>query len=243
MYSEDDELEFIKGLYSYGEEQFKEVYKLQDMNRDKLLQEIAFLMLTYTILKEVLNLNKSERDKEATKFYNLIANFAKGQIDITDKVLNKVVTETVKKTYEFYSYNAKAKDVKAIVDAAYKGTHFSKRVWKNEKEIAEFMNKKVKDFIDGKTSVNKIKKTIEEIYNSNAYEVRRLVETEINRSETAAFKRFCKETGVKKVLRNEVLDKRTCSICAPLDGKVYDLDEAPDVVHPLCRGYNTIILE
>lgn len=67
-----------------------------------------------------------------------------------------------------------------------------------------------------------------------------MTETEVNRCEDEAFRRFCKEVGVVKVRRNEVLDRRTCDECASLDGKIYDLDEAPGVAHPLCRGFNTI---
>ncbi|WP_242850106.1 minor capsid protein [Clostridium polynesiense] len=99
--------------------------------------------------------------------------------------------------------------------------------------MASNLHKQVKDFLDGKINVNHIKKDIEDTYNSRAYNARRLVETEVNRCEDVAFIRFCKETGVIKVRRNEVLDRRTCSECAALDGKVYPLDEAPGVVHPL----------
>lgn len=88
--------------------------------------------------------------------------------------------------------------------------------------------------------VNQIKKDIEKTYNTSAYNAKRLVETEVNRCEDKAFRRFCKEVGVKKVIRNEVLDRRTCAECAALDGKPFDLDEAPGVVHPLCREFNTI---
>lgn len=67
------------------------------------------------------------------------------------------------------------------------------------------------------------------------------METEVNRCEDEAFKSFCKETGVERVRRNDVLDNKTCAECASLDGKAYNLDDAPSVVHPLCREFNTIV--
>ncbi|MBN3421748.1 minor capsid protein [Clostridium botulinum] len=239
-YSKNEELEFIKNLYDEADKRFKEIYKEQQNNRDALLKELGLILLTYKILNGFMNIKKADRDKESNKFYALIANFTKNQIKLTTAALYEVTNNVVKNTYGFYSYNAKAKDIKKIVDSAYKGKHFSKRVWNNEKEVAEYMNEQIKNFIDGKISVNEIKEQIENIYNDNAYEVKRLVDTEINRCESDAFKRFCKETNVKRVRRNETLDSKTCSTCAKLHGKVYTVDKAPGVVHPFCRGFNSI---
>lgn len=239
-YSKNDEVEFIRGLYNEADKRFKEIYREQQKNRDELLNELGLILLTYTILDGFMNIGKSDREKENNKFYALIASFAKSQIKLTTVALYEVTTNVVKNTYKFYSYNVNAKDIKKIVDSAYEGKHFSKRIWNNEKEVAEYMNEQIKNFIDGKISVNEIKEQIENIYNDNAYEVKRLVDTEINRCESDAFKRFCKETNVKKVIRNETLDSKTCSTCAKLHGKVYTVDKAPGVVHPFCRGFNSI---
>ena len=132
------------------------------------------------------------------------------------------------------------KDVRKIIESNFKGKHFSERVWSNEQEVAKHLHKQINDFLNGKINVNQIKKDIEKTFNTSAYNSRRLVETEVNRCEDEAFRRFCKEVGAKKVVRNEVLDRKTCKECASIDGKVYDLDDAPGVVHPCCRGFNTI---
>ncbi|NEZ76201.1 phage head morphogenesis protein, partial [Clostridium botulinum] len=44
------EEEFVESLYNEANEQLEEVYKEQKKNRDELLQEIALIMLTYTVL-------------------------------------------------------------------------------------------------------------------------------------------------------------------------------------------------
>lgn len=236
----DKELEFIQGLYDEAEEQTKEIYKEQKKNRDELLQEIALIMLTYTVLDGLMSLTSKDKKKEYNRLSNIILNSAKGQVAIQVSVISDTLTSTINKTFGFYSYNAKLKDVRKIIEANFKGKHFSKRVWDNEREVAKHLKNQVNNFLNGKINVNQIKKDIEKTYKTNAYNTKRLVETEVNRCEDEAFKRFCKETGVKKVKRNEVLDRRTCEECAALDDKVYDLDEAPGVVHPLCRGFNTI---
>lgn len=236
----DDEVKFVESLYDDANEQIKDIYNEQQKNRDSLLKEIANVMLTYTIVDAVMNLSKIEIKKLSSKFLNMLTKSGKSQGILTNKITTEILNKTVKNTFDFYSYNADYKDVKKIIDNNYKGKHFSKRVWKNEQEVAELLHSQTQDFLKGKVNVNQIKKLIQETYDNNAYEVRRLVETEVNRCEDEAFRRFCRETGVKKVIRNEVLDAKTCKKCAPLDGKPFDLDKAPGVVHPLCRGFNTI---
>lgn len=235
-----DEEKFIESLYEEANENLKEIYKEQKVVRDELLQEIALIMLTYTIIDGVMSINKSDKDKACKKLLSLIVvnykNISKKEVN----VLNNILESTVGKTFKFYNYNADLKDVRKIIESNFKGKHFSERVWSNEQEVAKHLHKQVDKFLNGKINVNQIKKDIEKTFNTSAYNAKRLVETEVNRCEDEAFRRFCKETGVKKVIRNEVLDRRTCEECASMDGKVYNLDDAPEVVHPCCRGFNTI---
>lgn len=235
-----DEEKFVEGLYDEANEQLKEVYKEQKQNRDELLREIALIMLTYTIIDGLMSLKSKNKRNEYKSLSKLITTATQGQKATQTRVINNILGNTVKNTFDFYSYNANLKDVKKIIENNFKGKHFSTRVWDNEQKVAEHLHKQVKNFLDGKINVNQIKKDIEKTFNSNAYEARRLVEAEVNRCEDEAFKKFCKETGVRKVKRNEVLDRRTCSECAGLHGKIYDLNDAPGTVHPLCRGFNTI---
>ena len=133
------------------------------------------------------------------------------------------------------------KDVRKIVNANFKGKHFSTRVWTNEKQVAKHLHKQVKQFLDGKINVNQIKKDIEKTYNTNAYNAKRLVETEVNRCSNEAFTRFCKETGVEKVRYNAILDKRLCSDCEEYHDNVYDLNKKIELPrHPLCRCFYTV---
>lgn len=234
------EEEFIQSLYDEANEQLKEVYKEQRNNREELLKELAMIVISYAIVDDLLKLTGKDKNKEYSKLSNMILISLKGQGKLQVSVIEGIVTDTVKKTFEFYSYNANFKDVRKIIESNFKGKHFSERVWDNEKEVAKYLHKQVDDFLNGKTNVNHIKKDIEKTFNTSAYNAKRLVETEVNRCEDEAFRRFCRETGVKKVKRNEVLDNRICDECKALDGKVFYLDDAPGVVHPLCRGFNTI---
>ncbi|WP_346890328.1 minor capsid protein [Clostridium sp. UBA1056] len=133
------------------------------------------------------------------------------------------------------------KDVKKIIDNNFKGKHFSERVWENENEVANHLHKKIDDFLNGKVNVNQIKKDIETTYNTNAYNAKRLTETEVTRCSSNAFDRFCKEAGVKKVRYNATLDSKLCDDCGQYHDKVFNLDKKIDVPrHPLCRCFYTI---
>lgn len=240
-YSDKEELEFVESLFDDADEQLKEVYKEEKKNKDDLLQSIGSILLTYTIINDVMAMNKGERDKEYVRLSKTITTFSKSQAKLTEDVITNILTNTVNNTYDFYSYNAKLKDVKDIIDANYKGKHFSKRVWDNQQAVAKHLHLQTQEFLKGNVSVNQIKNDLEQTFNTSAYNAKRLAETEVNRCEDQAFRRFCKETGVKTVKRNEINDAKECDQCAELNGKIFDLDKAPGVVHPCCRGFNTIV--
>lgn len=235
-----DEEKFIESLYEEANEELKEVYMQQKESRDELLKEIAMIMLTYTVIDGLMDIKKNDKDKIYKKLSGLIIANYKNISNKEIEVLNNILESTVKKTFNFYSYNDGLKDVRRVVESNFKGKHFSERVWENENEVAKYLHKQVDNFLNCKINVNKIKKDIEKTFDTSAYNAKRLVETEVNKCEDEAFRMFCKETGVKKIIRNEVLDRKTCEECASIDGKVYSLNDAPGVVHPLCRGFNTI---
>ena len=237
----DEELEFTQGLYDEAEEQIKEVYKEQKKNRDNLLQELALIMLTYTVLDGLMSLTSKDKKKEYNKLSTMVFKAVKSDSEVQDKVITDILTSVVNKTFGFYSYNTNLKDVKKIIESNFKGKHFSERVWDNEREVAKHLNKKINDFLNGKINVNQIKKDIVKTFNGGAYNTKRLVETEVNRCSSNAFDRFCKETGVKKVRYNATLDNRLCDDCAQYHDKVFDLKDKIEVPrHPLCRCFYTI---
>lgn len=231
---------FIESLYKLAEKQLKIIYRHKKLNRDVLLQEVANVLLAYTISNDVMDMDSATIDKEYKKMSKLIIDISKGEASSQEKIIEELLSTVIKETFSFYSYNKGLKDVKKIIDSNFKGKNFSERVWDNEKEVAKQLNKNIQDFLKGKVNVNQIRKDIEKTFNASAYNSKRLVETEVNRCEDEAFRRFCKETGVKKIKRNEILDNRICDECKAIDGEIFDLDKAPGVIHPLCRGFNEV---
>lgn len=236
-----DEEKFIENLYDEANEELKEVYRQQKESRDEILQEIAMIMLAYTVLDGIMDIKKNDKDKIYKKLSVLIVTNYKNISNKEVEVLNNILESTVKKTFEFYSYNAGLKTVKKIVEDNFKGKVFSERVWENQDEVSKRLHLQIKNFLDGKINVNQIKKDIEKTFNTSAYNSKRLVDTEVSRCSSNAFDKFCEETGVKKVRYNATLDNRLCNDCGQYHDKVFDVNDKLEVPrHPCCRCFYTI---
>lgn len=232
---------FVESLYKLAGKQLKKIYKHKRLNRDVILQEVANILLTYTIVNDVMVMDRATINKEYEKMSKLIIDISKSEAASQEKIIEELLSSVVKETYSFYSYNKGLKDVKKIIDSNFKGKHFSDRVWDNEKEVANNLHKKLQDFLKGKVNVNQIRKDIEKTFNTSAYNSKRLVETEVSRVSGNAFDRYCKETGVKKVRYNATLDNRLCDDCGQYHDKIYDIkDKLETPRHPLCRCFYTV---
>lgn len=232
---------FIESLYKLAGRQLKKIYKHKRLNRDVLLQEVANILLTYTIANDLMVMDKKTIDKEYEKMSKLIIDISKGEAASQEQIIEELLSSVVKETYSFYSYNKGLKDVKKIIESNFKGKHFSDRVWANESEVAKYLHSQVDSFLNGKINVNQIRKDIEKTFNTSAYNTKRLVETEVNRSSANAFDRFCKEVGIKRVRYNATLDSRLCNDCGQYNNKVFDFENKIEVPrHPFCRCFYTI---
>nr|DAO81819.1 MAG TPA: minor capsid protein [Caudoviricetes sp.] len=232
---------FIESLYKLAEKQLKIIYRHKRLNRDVLLQEVANILLTYTIANDVMVMDSATIEKEYKKMSKLIIDISKGEAASQEKIIEELLSTVVKETFSFYNYNKGLKDVKKIIEDNFKGKHFSDRVWENEKEVANHLHRKVQDFLKGKVNVNQIRKDIEKTFNMSAYNSKRLVETEVSRVSSNAFDRYCEETGVKKVRYNATLDSKLCDDCGKYQDKVFDIkDKLETPRHPCCRCFYTI---
>lgn len=234
--------DFVESLYDNANEELNSTYRQKKESRDELLKAIALILLSYTIVNDVLSLSKRDYKKQYTLLSALIIKLTKGDIKQIQGNIVNILKNTVNNTFNFYSYNHNLNDVEKIINQNFKGKHFSSRIWDNEQEVAKKLTKQCQDFLQGKINVNQIKKEIENTYNTSAYNAKRLVETEVSRCHIGAFERFCKETGVKKLKYNAVLDSKTCSDCADYDGNIYEFGKQPSLpMHPMCRCYFDIV--
>ena len=236
MYSQDEELELISGIYSDLDEELKTIYKEQKNDKEELLKEVALLLLLYTIVEDTLKIDRPQRiilnKRLSTKIINFISRESKNQIKITSDLINN----TLDKMQGFYNY--KLKDAKKIANKVIGGKTYSDRIWKNNKDISKYLRKQVDDFINGKINKEQMRRNIEKAFNTSRYNAERLVEDTISNVRQDMFEEFCKYTGVERVTRNATLDGATCAECKDLDGKTYRIDDPnrpPAKLHVKCR--------
>lgn len=75
-HNKDDEIKFIKGLYDEANKKIEEIYKEHKSNKDKLLKEIAFVLLLYKINDSIMKLNDTEKlklnKKILSNYFNIL---------------------------------------------------------------------------------------------------------------------------------------------------------------------------
>ena len=241
MYSQDEELELISGIYSDLDEELKTIYKEQKNDKEELLKEVALLLLLYTIVEDTLKIDRPQRiilnKRLSTKIINFISRESKNQIKITSDLINN----TLDKMQGFYNY--KLKDAKKIANKVIGGKTYSDRIWKNNKDISKYLRLQVNDFINGKINKEQMRRNIEKAFNTSRYNAERLVEDTISNVRQDMFEEFCKYTGVERVTRNATLDGATCAECKDLDGETYRIDDPnrpPAKIHIKCRCFYSI---
>ncbi|MFH1603626.1 MAG: minor capsid protein, partial [Pseudomonadota bacterium] len=81
------------------------------------------------------------------------------------------------------------------------------------------------------------------VFKSAQYRVEMIARTETLRAHNQGRLKFYEQAGVKKIKWLTAADERVCSICGPLDGKIFDLAgfEGPPSPHPRCRCTQTIV--
>lgn len=235
MYSQDEEQEFIEGLYDYAEEEIKEVSSKEE--QEEILQKVAMILLTYTIVDNILDLNRKDKVYIYSTFKKLFKENLTETINNQSTKITSILDYVSKNTNNFYGGSANKKDLDKILNTPYKGEKYLTRVKDNAKEIYKKLQNVIYKFLNGKIDANDIKNEILKIYKFKDYVFKRLVETELSRVEKETFLFNSKE---KLLTRNAILDGRACEHCASLHGKIYTVEEAEnEEFHPKCRCYFT----
>lgn len=234
-----DREKFLEDIYKSSEEDLKEVYKEQEENKENILKEIAMILLTYTIVDNVLSLNKKEKDSCYNKLSKLILSMFGAEIKNSTETINNILIDAAEKNFKYYGLKDNKRFIEKLVNEHYRGLKFSDRVWNNGNDVSKMLHKEIKDFLDGKINTNQIKSHIEKRFGVNKYNVKRLVDTEIARIESKVTENYFKEYGIKKVRYNACLCN-TCDKCMSDHNKVFNVDDSnrPSLPrHPNCQCF------
>lgn len=221
--------EKIKAIYRRAyrttEKDLKKLYdELADMGEltaSKLYRSRRFL----TLLDELKKQNGDIKSALAKRIKTALKQAFKDTYSLAGEKLGKETAWTVQ--------NSKAAET--IINTDWSGKHFSKRIWANTNKLSTDIRRKVTDCVirgtAKDTAIKQIMKSYDTGYN-NAY---RLVQTEVARTQNAASVERYKEEGVKKAKWVTAHDERVCPHCGAMEGKIFDIDKVPHIMHPRCH--------
>ncbi|NFO30962.1 phage head morphogenesis protein [Clostridium botulinum] len=246
----DKQLEFTEELYNKADEQLKEVYKAQLSNRNEILTEIANTMLSYNIADNKLAISIAEKKKLKEKLSKVIRDKIKQELGNETKLTDGILKSTGKEKYNtnnyLYSlgvdYNLKPVDndtLEKIINVKVEEKTWSDRLWNNKNDLQKDLKLEIDDFLNGKTSVNEIEAKIKKKYNSNAYNTKRLINTEICRVQSSINDVWAENHSIKYQMFMATLDGKTSELCRNFDGKTFninDINKPVPPLHPFCRS-------
>ena len=224
------------------------IYKNIKRDREIILDKISRVLLTYTVDNSKLVLSVGDRDKLYKDLSAIIDNLCKEEITTEKKLITKVLKESAKDRYGINNYilslgvdfklkKIADKELDKIIKATIKGKNYSSRIWDNKNQIAKVLKSDIKKFLNGGIDVNSIEKKIKDRFNSNAYNSKRLVETEVARVMEESNNKWQEDRNIEYVMYCATLDNKTCDKCKQYDSKVYKKGEEPVKLpqHPLDR--------
>lgn len=133
-------------------------------------------------------------------------------------------------------------ELKDIVYQPWKGSNFSKRIWKNYTKV---MPEVLTDVMFRSTalgySYNRVERVLRDrfqgVVKSN---IHRLVVTEMGHAAEQATKKFYKDSDIDQYQYLATLETHTCEVCAHLDGRIFYVKDEKEginypLIHPYCR--------
>lgn len=186
---------------------------LYQQNRYKKLQDL--------VNEQIIKIGKTE-EKEV--------------VNTLLKAYKQVYKETSEKLTADFTWSILNENMaKEIVYANYKGANFSERIWLNKSKLRQQIEKSVIDSVVAGNPKDVAVKEIRNRFGAGFNDADRIVRTETQRVLNDGQRQTYKDRGYNQVKWLVADDDRLCDECEPLDGKIFDIDQAPSVVHPNCR--------
>ena len=142
----------------------------------------------------------------------------------TDEVIRSVKLRPDDKIPEFKELSTKY--VKNILESDWKGSNYSKRIWKDTDTLAKRLEKLFTVQNLTGMSEREMSKALAKEFETSMYVARRLIRTEANYFAGQAKLKSWIEHGVEEYVIIAVLDFRTSEICQKQDGKIYKVKDA-----------------
>ncbi|NFE85866.1 phage head morphogenesis protein [Clostridium botulinum] len=248
----DKQLEFAEELYDQSDEQLKAVFKQQLSNREDIFKEIGKVVLSYNVSDSSLSIGSIEKKKLKEKLNRIIKDKIQDELINETNLTDKLLKSTGKEKYNINNYlhdigmnvswDIKPVDyetLKDVINTKVDNKLWSDRLWENKNAIQKDLQLEINDFLNGKTSVNEIEAKIKKKYNSNAYNTKRLINTEICRVQSSINDVWGENHSIKYQMFMATLDGKTSELCRNFDGKTFninDINKPVPPLHPFCRS-------
>jgi SPP1 gp7 family putative phage head morphogenesis protein len=217
------------------------VYKKQKKALDEFEAVIGMLYIHYAV-KGLIKPNKAQRRailaEVGSKLNQIYSSLGSNEVDTVTDILRTGAEDMYKQYSSLLNApklaQASEKTINSIINTPIDETLFSDRIWANKEDLIKRLRQAINDIMQGNTTIDQAGKEIEKIFNVQAYQSKRLVETEITRIQAQAMKNIAKILGTK-VMWSATFEN-TCEECAELDSEIFDIDKVPAIpVHPNCR--------
>lgn len=229
-------LKFATILYNEGEKSLIDINKIQNENASELLKEIANIMLKFNIDNNVMNMTLLEKRAAINNIDEKINNLFHNEYNQESEIVKNTLVDQGKKKYSTNNYllnlgidfkikSISDKKLNQILERTIEGKNYSERIWDNKNKIAKQLKVKIRDFLNGSINCNDIEKVINERFEVDKSDSKRLVRNEITRVQNQVNEEFFKDNDGEYLLYSATLDTHTCDICKDYDGKVYKVNE------------------
>ncbi|GKX65829.1 minor capsid protein [Inconstantimicrobium mannanitabidum] len=233
----DKSLEFAQKLYDEGEITLNDLLKIKKANRDKVLQEVANVLLSYKIEDKILSVTTQEKQKLHNKFGELVTDLFMSQYKNDTKQITDILTNIIEDKYNSNTYLLKlgmdfkaskidSKDIKEILNYKIDGKNYSDRIYDNSNKVAKQLKIELDKLFNGETNVNSIEKIIKDRFNVDASNTSRLVQNEMARVQTDINQQWAEDNNIEYEMWSATLDDKTAEYDASLDGKVFRVDDS-----------------
>jgi len=235
---------------NYADNEMQAIYSQQNDKLDAVHTMIGLIYIKYAV-DGLLNLSGKDKANMMNSIDTKLTTITKDLGDAEVKKVSSILGDTYKDTYyknAFVMQNfgistkfniLKKEFIDANINAVYKESTFSDRIWKAKSSMMDKLRQSLIDANDGKTTIDKVGKSIKDIFGTTAWESRRLVRNETARNATSAQLEIGKNSGCKQVMWSATLDSKTAEYDASLDSQTWGIDEdhpiPVDDTHPNCR--------
>ncbi|MDQ1003973.1 SPP1 gp7 family putative phage head morphogenesis protein [Neobacillus niacini] len=214
-------------------------------------KDINNLLMGYMVDGQ-LQVSKKDRYKLLKQLDKTLLKQAKvmgnKDIEVTTKILNDTAVESYYRTNYLLEAGLdnplkisklKENQIKALVNTPIKEEMFGDRIWKNKEKLVKQVRHSVEQALIKGTDPKKLAREVKRIFGVTAYESQRLINNEVARVTRQAQDIAYEQQGVKKVMFDATLDKKTSKFCREHDGKVYNFGDHPKIpeeTHVQCRS-------